>query len=304
MEIDLKHYKLYVKRKLDRLKPIFARAALGDYSRNLKIPDQEDEFLDLFVGIQIMLEVIRDQLQELRSVNEGLERLNRRKSEFISIISHELRTPLNAVQEGIHIVLDGLDGPVTQAQSETLGIARENVDRLSRMLHNVLTFTKSEVGLLRTSSRKTEMTGLLASLFELMKPAVLKKGLDFSFACPKGPVWASCDPDKIQQAVINLIDNALKFTEKGKIQLRLFVSKDRISLSVSDAGIGIPKKDQKKILRLFSRGESVLASKMGGSGIGLAVCKEIMDHHQGKILIQSRPRRGSRFTLSWPRQAR
>lgn len=299
--MEIGAYKRYVRRTLKRLQPIFARAAVGDYSRNLKVPERDDEFLDLFAGIQIMIEVIRDQLAELRRTNEELQRLNRARVEFTSIVSHEIRTPLNSIKEGIAIVLDGIDGPITKDQGETLGIAKSNVDRLTRLINNVLDFTRLDMGKMEISFREADMNGLATEVFHLMKPAVEKKGILFSFRPPKRTVRAECDPDRIREVIINLVDNALKFTEPGgRIGIALSASKQRVRLDVTDTGPGIPKSERRKIFDLFHQGETGPVGGSKGAGIGLAVCKLILDRHRGKITMHGGPQRGIRFTISWP----
>lgn len=299
--MGIEAYKRQVRRTLARLEPVFARAAVGDYSRNLKVPEKEDEFLDLFVGIQIMIEVIRDQLAELRRTNEDLQRLNRARAEFTSIVSHEIRTPLNAIKEGIGIVLDGIDGPVTKDQGESLGIAKSNVDRLTRLINNVLDFTRLDMGKMEISFQKTDMNSLAVEVFRLMRPTVEKKRVHFSLRVPKRPVRADCDPDRIRGVIINLVDNALKFTEPdGKIGIALSASGQKVRVDVTDTGPGIPKSERRRIFDLFHQGGAGPVGGSKGAGIGLAVCKLVLDRHRGEITVRGGPRGGTRFTISWP----
>jgi signal transduction histidine kinase len=297
----LSGYRRYVIKRLKRLQPVFARAAVGDFSRNIKIPDEEDEFLDLFVGAQIMLEVIRVQLADLKATNEDLKRLNQIRTEFTSIVSHELRTPLNAIREGVSLVVEGIDGPVNKAQSETLEIVRRNVDRLARLISNVLDFARLDTGKMKMIFRETDLHALLKEVARFLRPAADKKSISLTLTLPKANFRAFCDPDRIKEVVINLVDNAMKFSrDGGRITIILQRSGQEARIDVTDSGPGIPKQDQKKIFEIFEQGSVGRILGSGGAGIGLAVCKLILDQHHGRISLKRSSRRGARFTVVWP----
>lgn len=330
-------YRKYVQKRLKGLTPVFARSSLGDFSADLNIPSEDDEFTDLYAGVQVMVEVIREKLSdlnrlnrslekkvrerteelrgshaelekkvrertvELEAANEELQRLNRTQSAFTSMVSHELRTPLNSIKEGIAIVMEGLDGPLNEAQSKTLGIANSNVNRLARFINNVLDYTKFQTGRMDIHWAETNMRLLLQEIFQFMEPGIRKREILFELALPPSEIVARCDPDKIKQVVINLIDNAMKFTRTGgRILVRLEADPDRVKISVEDSGIGIRPEDQQEIFEMFTQASDENVWRAGGSGIGLTVCRMIVSEHRGRITVESQEGKGSRFTVAFP----
>ncbi|MBI4410902.1 MAG: MASE1 domain-containing protein [Deltaproteobacteria bacterium] len=258
-------------------------------------------------GIQVVAFItditIRKKTEEdLKKINEELQRLNENRALFTSIVSHELRTPLQSIKEGIDIVLDGIDGPVTSRQKETLGISKSNVDRLARLIDNVLDYSKLEAGKMKMEFEKTDLNRLVEEVYRLMKLEVGRKGLDFFIELPAGPVFAVVDDDKIRQVLINLVHNAVKFTDKGKISVRLGQIRHAVSLEVEDTGSGIRREDQATIFDMYDQGPDAQAFKIGGSGIGLTVCKLIVDQHGGQIRLESSPGKGSKFTITLPQR--
>lgn len=301
----MKDYKKQIQKKLRLLTPIFARASVGDFSRNINLPDQDDEFLELFSGIQIMLEVIRDKIDRLENANRELQRQNRTMTAFTAMVSHEVKTPLSAIKQAIEIMLDEIDGPLNANQHETLWISKNNVDRLNRMVNNVLTFPKLEYGQVRMNWKKKELKELITRVYRFLEPTTDKKAVRLLLSLPKRKIFAVCDSDKIEQVVINLIDNALKFTKTGgEIRVKLHSDGKTAKIDIQDTGSGIQKKDQKKIFKLFNQGSvqdlQRTFGETSGWGIGLTVCRLIMKHHDGRVEIRSAPKKGSLFRLSWP----
>ncbi|MBI2339988.1 MAG: PAS domain S-box protein [Deltaproteobacteria bacterium] len=238
--------------------------------------------------------------EDLKKTNEELWRLNENRAAFTSIVSHELRTPLQSIKEGIDIVLDGIDGPVTGRQKETLGISKSNVDRLARLIDNVLDYSKYEAGKMKMELMKADLNKLVEEVYRLMKLEVGRKGVDFFIELPAEPVFAVVDGDKIKQVLINLVHNAVKFTEEGKISVRLSQARDAVLLEVEDTGSGIRKEDQPAVFDMYGQAPGTQVFRAGGSGIGLAVCKLIIDQHGGQIGIESAPRKGTKFTITLP----
>ncbi|MBI4410901.1 MAG: PAS domain-containing sensor histidine kinase [Deltaproteobacteria bacterium] len=238
--------------------------------------------------------------EDLKKANEELVRLNRIKSEFTSMVSHELRTPLNIIKEGIDIVFDGLDGPLTPSQRETLDIAKNNVDRLGRLINNVLDYSRLEAGKIELALRKTNLNEVVGEVCHFFRRVVDKTAIDFVLHLPEKTVFGLCDADQVKQVLINLVNNSLKFTERGKIILRLSSTADEARIDVEDTGRGIPEEDQQKVFEMFTQAPYRGMWKTGGSGVGLAVCKLIMELHHGKITVESEVGKGSRFAVFFP----
>ena len=240
--------------------------------------------------------------EQMKKANAELQRLNDLKTEFTSMVSHELRTPLNSIKEAIALVLEGIDGPINDEQGQTLGIAKSNVDRLARMINNVLDYTRHEYGKLKMSFALSDLNSLVTEVYDFMKPVVTKKMIRFTQTLPAKPLFAICDSDRMKEVLINLIDNAIKYTaDGGEICLALKAEGEMVDLKVSDTGSGIKKEEREKIFLLFDQGSAGLG-KAGGSGVGLAVCELIARQHGGEIKVQSEPGKGTEFTVRWPIQ--
>ena len=255
----------------------------------------------IVLELKKVTEALKKSEEQMKAANQELSRINKLKTEFTSMVSHELRTPLNAIKEGIDLVIDGIEGPITTTQQETLEISKSNVNRLSRMIDNVLDYTRYEYGKLEVRLENTDIKQIISEVCAFMNPVVTKKSIRLFTDLPPSPLFAFCDSDKIKQVLINLIDNALKFTlSDGEIQLRLFKQENQVHIQVKNTGAVIKEEDQKKIFDLFSQGSNEVIPRMGGSGVGLAVCKLLMTLHTGTISVTSRENEGTCFTLIWP----
>lgn len=245
----------------------------------------------------------RKQAEErMRQANLRLEELHKTKAEFTSMVSHELRTPLAAIKEGIEIILDGLDGPITEEQRSTLDIVNSSIDRFSRLVNNVLDFSKLESGNLKMNFQMTNLNDLVDKIYGLSRPLTEKKSIVLELDKPAQPLLCVCDNDQLQQVLINLVNNALKFTEPGgRISVNLKYTTRAVVIEVADTGVGIREEDQEKIFEMYAQSFRRGIWATGGSGIGLAVCKKIMEMHRGTIEVRSALKAGSVFTITFPK---
>ena len=237
------------------------------------------------------------EIEERRKNQEALKEAMAVKSGFVSVVSHELRTPLTAIKEGIAIVTDREAGELTELQDKFLGIAQVNVDRLARMINDVLDFQKLESGKMALRVQECDMNGVVQGVYETMAPVAREKGLDLITELDDTMPAVKFDRDKIIQVLTNLISNAIKFTEKGMISIRCRHEGNTVRVAVQDTGAGIKEED---IPRLFHRFEQLENTKTGGTGLGLAISKEIIDLHRGKIWIESEEGKGSTFLFLLP----
>lgn len=240
--------------------------------------------------------------EKLVKTNEELRLLNETRLAFTSMVSHELRTPLTSIKAGLDMILSGIGGTLSEDQTETLSIAKNNVDRLSRMIDNILDFSRLEAGKMEFLIQETNLNALMEEIYSLMKLETENKGITLSVELPEKPVIASCDVDKMKTVVINLVHNASKFTTVGgSIRMRLRqADESNAELEVEDTGIGIEQGVQARIFQMFNQGDRRGMMHSGGSGIGLAVCKFIVEQHGGTILLVSAPNEGSKFTVRIP----
>jgi PAS domain S-box-containing protein len=232
------------------------------------------------------------------------KRLEKMKDDFVNTISHELRTPLTAIKEGINIVSDGSAGLVNNEQQEFLTIAKRNVDRLARLINEVLDFQKLELGKMVFNMKENDIVEVSREVKDSMAPLTSNKGLELLFEAEEGLPKIRFDRDKITQVLTNLVNNAIKFTEKGSISISVKSGENIIRVSVKDTGPGMKNEDIAKLFQKFVQLESLSERKTGGTGLGLAISKDIIDAHQGKIWVESELGKGSIFSFVLPVQER
>ncbi len=222
------------------------------------------------------------------------------KSDFTSMVSHELRTPLTAIKEGIGIVWDGSVGKINDEQKDFLGAAKRNVDRLSRLINEVLDFTKISSGKMKLCRGMHDIRDVIQEVLNVQMPLVADKGLYLRKKIAPGIPLINMDPDKILQVMNNLVNNAVKFTEKGGIEITASVEGDDVLVAVNDTGIGIDKEALESVFKEFHQVEDVKTRKVGGTGLGLSICRKILERHGGKIWAESVPGKGSSFKFILP----
>ena len=222
------------------------------------------------------------------------------KAELIQMVSHELRTPIHSVKEGLSIVLEGLTGEITPEQKEVLNISKRCVDRLVRLVNDVLAFHRLEAGVIEFQMRKENLTRIIEEVGASMHPLVENKNLRLKLALQKDLPEIELDRDKIVQVLTNFLQNAIKFTLQGELTITSSVNSQGVKVSVKDTGIGIQQEDVPKLFRKFGQLESAKLVAPGGTGLGLAISKMIVERHHGKIEIESEYKKGSAFSFTIP----
>ncbi len=248
--------------------------------------------------------VMVSDITERRETEEKLKETMKMKSEFMSMVSHELRTPLTAIKEGIALVVDGLAGEINAEQKELLGISKKNVDRLARLINDVLDFQKLDSGKMKFDIQPNNINDIARDVYETMVSAAKNIGIDLLLELDEDLPKAGFDSDKITQVLTNLAANALKFTEKGNITIKTSQGNESIQVSVSDTGRGIRKKDLSRAFDKFEQLSQGGERKTGGTGLGLAISKEIIERHNGTISVESIFGKGSKFTFILPTHRR
>ncbi|MFH1653877.1 MAG: PAS domain-containing sensor histidine kinase [Pseudomonadota bacterium] len=239
--------------------------------------------------------------EQILKSNQELKRLNKTRADFTSMISHEMRSPLSSIKAGVSIILEELDGPLNRSQKETLNIAEKNINRLSNLINNILDLTKFEAGMMNLDLKNNDINELANNVYLLMRPLADRKTIEFILDTPTKTISAMCDAERLKQVMGNLIDNAIKFTNKeGKIRLAISQSQDWIVLEVEDNGLGIKDVEKDLIFEKFRQGSHKELISVTGSGLGLAICKQIVEEHKGNISVQSRFGKGSKFTVKIP----
>ncbi len=225
------------------------------------------------------------------------------KSDFVANVSHELRSPLAAIQKNLMVILDETAGKVNNDQKDFLSLANENVQRLTRLVNDILDLSKLEAGKMELKKTRTDVMELVRKSVYSFSGWFDEKNIKSSLKLPDKPVKLEIDSDKIIQVMNNLLSNALKFTPaKGEIRVALRVA-NPVEISVTDTGAGISKDD---IQRVFSKFEQVSTSHpngANGTGLGLPLAKEIVERHGGKITVKSDVGKGSTFSFTLPSEA-
>jgi len=241
---------------------------------------------------------------ERKKAEEEIKEAMRIKSEFTSVVSHELRTPLTAIKEGICIVLDGSAGKINQEQKDFLDVAKRNVDRLWRLINNVLDYQKLDSGRMEYDIGENDLNALVRELEQTMRPVAEDKKLEFSTRLAENLEQVKCDRDRITQVLTNLVSNAIKFTDKGAITISTQKREGAIVVSVKDTGKGIRQEDMNKLFQDFSQLGRGKDRQTGSTGLGLAISRKIIQQHGGQIWAESEYGRGSTFSFLLPMKAK
>ncbi len=243
---------------------------------------------------------IAKDISEHKKIENALREAVELKTNFTSTVSHELRTPLASIKEGITIVLDGSAGSINKEQVEFLGIAKKNVDRLARLINNILDFQKLDADKMDFNMRFNDINEVIKEVREAMLSVAKQKNLNLILQLEGEMHPLQFDRDRIIQVLTNLINNAIKFTEKGSITISANRENDFLKVSIKDTGIGIKEEDVPSLFEKFKQLDTGLGRKTGGTGLGLSICKEIISKHKGKIWVESKIGQGSAFSFTLP----
>lgn len=230
-----------------------------------------------------------------------MKEVEQMKSDFVANVSHELRSPLAAIQKNLLVILDQTAGAINENQKEFLSLARDNVERLTRLVNDILDISKIEAGKMELRKTRLDLADLVRKSTASFSGWFNEKGIRPVFEIPDRPVEAEVDGDKITQVMNNLLSNALKFTPaRGEIKVTLRSAGAAAEVSVSDTGAGIEQKDIHRIFNKFEQVSSSHPNGHNGTGLGLPIAKEIIEKHGGKIQVCSAPGSGSTFTFTLP----
>lgn len=258
--------------------------------------------------------------QELIETNQKLERLERLKSEFISIVSHELRTPLTSIKNSLDILMSGRCGEITPATEKFLNMAIRNVQRLSGIINDLLDLSKIEAGKMDFHFAPTDINTVISYVKSALSEVAKSKGLKLITNEADNLPEILADSQRLEQVLTNLVSNAIKFTPDGKsitISSRVVkatdikinenfkdiiknLTGDYIEVSVEDEGIGIESKNLLHAFDKFAQIENSLSRKAGGTGLGLPIAKQLLDAHKGAIWCDSELNKGSKFYFVIP----
>lgn len=265
----------------------------------LKLQAALNELQAKALSLQIANKGIKKLYKKMEMQNIELQKIDQIKSDFISVVSHEMRTPLTVIKESMAVILEGLAGDVNEKQKRILSSAKSNIDRLTRIINDLLDVSKIESGKIKFKREKVNLRELFTNVLLPFEQKAKLKGLDFILDLSGDNLEAYVDADQIVRVINNLVGNSLKFTEKGFVKVSINEDADLYKCSVEDTGHGIKESD---LPRLFNKFEQFAESTSeGGTGLGLYIVKNIVDMHKGKISVDSRFGRGTKITFAIPK---
>ena len=215
-------------------------------------------------------------------------------------MSHELRTPLNAILGYTELILDNIYGDVPEKIQEVLERLVKNGHHLLGLINDVLDISKIEAGQLTLSLNDYSMAELVLTVFTSVDALATEKNLELKVLVPTDLPTAKGDEQRIAQVLLNLLGNAIKFTEEGEIRVEVVVSNESFLVSVSDTGPGLSEADQKKIFEEFRQADGSSTREKGGTGLGLSIAKRIVEMHGGRTWVESSLGKGSIFWFTLP----
>jgi len=229
--------------------------------------------------------------------------IEKMKSDFVANVSHEIRSPMAPMKEALSLVLDGTAGTISDTQKRFLSIINDNMERLVRLINDLLDLSKIEAGRMELKKEKVDISGLIKDTVESIRVYAVKKGINLSLAAGEQALNIECDKDRITQVIINLVMNAVKFTpENGAVRVdagRPTSNGDRyILVSVTDTGPGMTLEEADALFNRFKQLDR--PEKVKGTGLGLAISKAIIEMHGGKIWVESESGKSSAFKFTLP----
>jgi signal transduction histidine kinase len=257
---------------------------------------------------------VKERTLELKEANRKLEEADRIKTEFLSTVSHELRTPLAAVLGFAKIISKRFDNvifPNLRLDEDTVRASvlkvKKNIntiisegERLTDLINDLLDVTKIEAGKVEWEMKPVSVAGIIKLASDITSSAFEQHGLELECDVEDDLPEITGDKYRLEQVLINLFSNAIKFTENGYIRCRAWMINSEILISVKDTGEGINKDDQESVFEKFRQVSIVPKDKPRGTGLGLPICKEIVNRHGGRIWVESEPGKGSTFSFTLP----
>jgi signal transduction histidine kinase len=217
-----------------------------------------------------------------------LRELDRLKSSFLANMSHELRTPLNSILGFADVMLEELDGPLTENMNNDLGLIYKNGQHLLHLINDVLDMAKIESGKMNLNIEKFNLQEIIEEVTSITSPLASEKNLAL-FIEPDSDHEVEINADKIRlrQVMINLINNSIKFTDKGKISIRVVREDSNVLIRVKDTGLGIPTEMLESVFQEFTQVDTTTTRKVGGTGLGLPISRQLVQMHNGRLWAES-----------------
>ena len=243
---------------------------------------------------------VEERTKELVIAKEQAESADHLKSAFLATMSHELRTPLNSIIGFTGILLKEMAGPLNQEQHKQLNMVQNSSHHLLALINDVLDISKIEAGQLNLYLSSFELRQSIEGMASLVYPMAEKKGLDLKVEIANDVEKVVTDQRRLEQVILNLLNNAIKFTEEGYIRIFCERKNSQYILSVTDTGIGIREEEFPRLFQPFHQIDTGLARKHEGTGLGLSICRKLINMMGGSIDVNSQWGQGSTFTIQFP----
>ena len=243
---------------------------------------------------------VAERTKELAQANIRLKEIDRLKSEFLATMSHELRTPLNTIIGFTGIILNGLAGEINEEQRKQLSMVYNSAKHLLSLINDILNLSRIESGKMKVSMEKLNIHDVVYEVSQSLSPMISEKGLRIIIEIPDETLEIYSDRKKILQILMNLVNNAVKFTEAGEIKIECKKNNDNLEISVSDTGIGIEEEDMNYLFEAFRQINGTAQRRYQGTGLGLYLCRNLVTLLDGKIWAESEYGKGSKFTFLLP----
>ena len=288
------------------------RGVLGLAWAEPRVFDEDERAFVLTLGVMCAQAIMRAHLRDAeRLARSSAERANASKAHFVAAISHELRTPMNAILGYTALIDEELYGPVTDAQRDRLGRVRTSGQHLLGLIDELLGYARLEAGEVVVRAEPVELLDVVEQSLGLVRPMAERKGLDMHLAGPAAPIMLHTDPRKLRQILVNLLANAVKFSDEGTITVHLRLTGaladdegNEVSITIADTGRGIAAEAQAHVFDPFWQAEPLATPSGGSSGLGLSVARQLARLLGGDVeLVRSKPGAGSEFLLTLPRVA-
>ena len=232
---------------------------------------------------------------------ERLAEANRIKSEFVSIVSHQLRSPLSNLKWVIEFLMSGKVCPVSEKQVEYFKTLKENNDRMTNLIADLLIVSKIDQDQVFLKKEKVSLISLIQEIISKRESVAKACNVEINFSFENDLFQVTTDSFQLKGVIENLLDNAIRYiAEKGIVEISLIKEKDKFLVKIKDNGVGIPKQDQKYIFHKFFRSDNIRRHQTEGSGLGLYIAKSIIEKLGGKIWFESEEKVGSTFSLCLP----
>jgi PAS domain S-box-containing protein len=244
-------------------------------------------------------ETVKQRTAELEKAKERAESADHLKSAFLATMSHELRTPLNSIIGFSGIMMTEKTGPLNEEQKKQMGMVQASGRKLLSLINDILDLSKIEAGQLTIHVENFNLLEILQEIVKMETPNAQEKGITIFLKNREGLDLLS-DRQRVQQIFLNLVNNAVKFTDQGSVNIQFFQDENQVRVEVADSGIGIEKENQEKLFSPFFQAGGSLSRKNKGTGLGLSICKSLVELLEGSISVKSELGRGSTFTVILP----